>query len=65
MYEFIEAELGFINLLCARQFTYPGIHSNPEKNSFNWSFEYLVTSTCLAFSNWVPELRTWAQPQPI
>lgn len=39
MYEFIEAKLGFVNLLCARQFSYPGIYSNPEKNSFNWSFE--------------------------
>lgn len=42
MYEFIQAELGSVNLLCARQFTYPVIEASLEKKPLNWSFKYLV-----------------------
>lgn len=37
MYEFIEAELGFVSLLSARQFMYPVMDSNLEKGSISHS----------------------------
>lgn len=37
MYEFREEELGFVSLLSARQFMYPVMDSNLEKDSISHS----------------------------